>query len=520
MKKNIFISFLGMVFAPFLGVAQNGVDPDSYGYYYNANKFSRTEFGATARMMGIAGAQTALGGDISSVTKNPAGLGVYRSSDFSVSGGMMFNSSKSNFQVGDGDASITRNNKDNFNIPSIGVVLAAKDDSEGADWRSAGLAITYNRTANYNQRYSYEGLNQNNSFRDYLIDQYEFNSVQDVSFTGDKADDLLSMAYGTYLLNKNDATGVENDAVPFWTFSQGVPIIQEEEIEISGSQSQWDIGYGANYQDRLYIGASLGIVSLRHNVIRSYKETTTLNTEVNDLQWNQFENSRGLGVNVKFGTIYRASDAVRLGASLETPTYLRITEEYSSDLTVNYNNVSIIGTDETLVLPLVAEDETNQFISEYSVRTPLRINTGVSVFAGKKGFISADAEFVFHNRTRLSGDDFAFTADNKTIRNIYKTATNLRIGGEYRANDNFVVRGGYALYGNTMDKDITGVDDTKSFLTGGFGLKLGGQRFDVAVVHAVFDNTTSPYQLSSGGEPVITNSNTNLGITMSYGVRF
>lgn len=519
MKKNIILSFLGLALIPIGSIAQsNGVDPDALGYYYNANKFSQAQFGATARMNAIAGAQTALGGDISSVTKNPAGLGVYRSSDFSVSGGMLFNSSKSKY-TSPTSTSITKNNKDNYNIPSIGVVLAASDDSPGSDWKSAGLAITFNRVANYNQRFSYEGQNGTNSLRDYLVDQYESNSLDDVSFTNDKADDLLSMAYGTYLLNKNDATGAENDGVPFWTFSQGVPIIQEEEIEISGAKNQWDIGYGANYQDRLYVGASLGVVSLRHNVVRSYKEITTAETEINSVEFNQFENSRGLGINVKIGTIYKANDAVRFGLSLETPTYLRISEEYTSNINVDFNNVSIVGTDETIVLPTQANDETNNFLSEYNVRTPLRINSGVSVFAGKRGFISADAEFVFHSRARLSGDDFAFTADNKTIRNIYKTATNLRIGGEYVL-DNLRLRGGYAFYGSTMDTDITGFDDSRSFLTGGFGLKLAGQTFDVAVVRSVFDNATSPYQLSDGGEPVVKNTNSNLGITMTYGIRF
>lgn len=519
MKKGIVIGLMGMFCVPFLSSSQvTGADPSALGYYQNANKFSQSFFGGNARSMSIGGVQTALGGDISSASKNPAGLGVYRSSDFSVSAGMMFNSSKATYNSPT-ESTITKNNKDNFNIPSIGIVLANKDDYEGADWKSEGLAITYNRLANYNQRFSYEGINENNSFRDYLIDQYEFNSLDDVQFTNNKPNDLLSMAYSTYLLNKNDGSGFENDAVPFWTFSEGESVKQEEEVEVSGAYNQWDVGYGANYQDKLYLGASMGIVSLRHNVVRAFRETTVNETEVNSVEYNQFENTRGVGVNLKIGTIYRANKVVRLGVSVETPTYISLTEEYNSSMNVSYNNVNVIGTDTTISIPNSASDETSTFISDYNVRTPFKINSGIALMAGKKGFISADAELVFHNRTRLSGDNFTFSADNKSLRNIQKTAANIRIGGEYVI-DNVRLRGGYALYGSTYDKDITGIDDSKSFITGGIGLKLGEQYFDLAIVSSSFKNSTSPYVLRNAEQPVINNKNQNLSVVFTYGVRF
>ena len=519
MKKSVLIGFMGMFCVPFLSFSQvSGADPGALGYYQNANKFSQSFFGGNARSMSIGGVQTALGGDINSASKNPAGLGVYRTSDFSVSAGMMFNSSKANYNSPT-ESTITKNNKDNFNIPSIGIVLATADDYEGAEWKSEGLAITYNRLANYNQRFSYEGTNESNSFRDYLVDMYQFNSLDDVKYTNDKPNDLFSMAYSTYLLNKNDGTGAENDAVPFWAFSENQPIFQEEEVEVSGAYNQWDVGYGANYKDKLYLGASMGIVSLRHNVTRSYKETTINETEVNSIEYNQFEDTRGLGMNLKIGTIYRANKTVRLGLSVETPTYIRLTEEYNSSINASFNNVSVIGTDTVSYIPNTASDETNTFITEYNVRTPFRVNSGIAIMAGKKGFISADAELVFHNRTRLSGDNFTFSADNKTIRNIQKTAANIRIGGEYVI-DNVRLRGGYAFYGSTFDKDITGINDSKSFITGGIGLKLGEQYFDLAIVQSSFTNSTSPYVLSSSDQPVIQNKNQNLSVVFTYGVRF
>lgn len=518
MRKGILFGLMGMVCVPFLSLSQvTGADPGALGYYQNANKFSQSFFGGNARSMSIGGVQTALGGDITSAAKNPAGLGVYRSSDFSVSAGMLFNSSKSTY-TSPTEVSVSKNNKDNFNIPSIGIVLATKDDNESSDWKSEGLAITYNRLANYNQRFSYEGLNEDNSFRDYLVDTYGFYSIDDVKYTNDKPNDLLALSYETYLLNKTDVvTGEVNDSLDFYTLT-GVPSYQEGEVEVSGSYNQWDIGYGANYQDKLYLGSSIGIVSLRHNTVHSFQEKTEDGRELTSLQYSTFENTRGLGMNLKLGAIYRVNNSVRLGTSIETPTFIRLTQEEILKMEVNYGSVE--PGDELLGLPKsTTSSETAPFLTEYNIRTPFRLNSGIAIMAGKKGFVSADAEFVFHNRTRLSADNFAFSADNKTIRNIQKTATNIRIGGEYVI-DNVRLRGGYALYGSTYDKDITGIDDSKSFITGGIGLKLGEQYFDLAIVRSSFQNSTSPYVLSYTDEPVIENKNQNLSVVFTYGVRF
>ena len=47
----------------------------------DAYRYSQTELNGTARYLGMGGAFGALGGDISSMSSNPAGLGIYRSSE-------------------------------------------------------------------------------------------------------------------------------------------------------------------------------------------------------------------------------------------------------------------------------------------------------------------------------------------------------------------------------------------------------------------------------------------------------
>lgn len=518
MKKLTILGLIGIALS-FSTIQAQSIDDNALGYYEYANKFSQIGFGGSARMQAMAGAQTALGGDIGTLTKNPAGLGVYRKSDLSISGGLLFNSTNSAY-TSPTETTFTKNNKDNFNIPSFGVVFANSNDSEyGGDWKSEGIGVSFNRLNNFHNRFSYEGQNNENSFRDFLVDQYGHLSFNDVSTTDQSPDDLFSAAYYTFLLNQYDATGAENASVPFWTFSQGERIKQEEEITISGAQNQWDFGYGANYQDKLYLGASIGIMSLHHKITRSYKETLLDLREVDQIEYNTFEETNGTGFNFKIGTIYKANDIVRLAVSLETPTYYSLKEEFNSDLSAAFNNVLIEGTSDTVIVPNSNSESTTTLENKYNLRTPYRVNGGLALFAGKNGFITADLEYVFYNRARLSADGFNFTADNKTIRNIYKAAANIRIGGEYRV-DNFRLRGGYAYYGNSLEENVSSVGNARSYITGGIGLKLASYSFDVAVVYSNYESGFSPYTLSDGTQPTVITDNSNLGITFTYGVRF
>ncbi|MDA3853446.1 MAG: hypothetical protein PF444_04305, partial [Bacteroidales bacterium] len=49
---------------------------------FDALSFSREVSGGTARYMSMGGAFSALGGDFSTLSVNPAGIGIYRSNEF------------------------------------------------------------------------------------------------------------------------------------------------------------------------------------------------------------------------------------------------------------------------------------------------------------------------------------------------------------------------------------------------------------------------------------------------------
>ena len=113
---NKVVMLLAGVVCPFLLSAQ--MAPGAFGYYEDANRYSMTNPGGSARIQAIGGAQTALGGDVSSAYSNPAGLGFFNQSTFVGTPGMSFQSATSNFL-----GQSYRTDRSSFNINNLGVVI-------------------------------------------------------------------------------------------------------------------------------------------------------------------------------------------------------------------------------------------------------------------------------------------------------------------------------------------------------------------------------------------------------------
>ena len=114
MKKLVFISIILSLTLNF-AIAQ---DNSPYGYYLEAALFSQTTPGGTARIQGLGGSQIALGADMSSIFSNPAGLGLFNKSVFSISPSYTFNNTKTDYQ-----GQTREMDNSNFAIDNIGVVF-------------------------------------------------------------------------------------------------------------------------------------------------------------------------------------------------------------------------------------------------------------------------------------------------------------------------------------------------------------------------------------------------------------
>lgn len=486
--------------------------------------FSRIKPGGSSRIQAMGGAQISLGGDYSSAYSNPAGLGMYNRSEFGFTTGYQTTNSNSSFLDNTNSES-----KSNFHVPGFGLVFQnSKNQNRGI--LSGAFAISFNRTNNFNQQFSYEGTNNKNSIIDYFIEDATGLLADEFLTGGDYFNTPTGLAYNNYLIE--DSTFLDPGASPYeylsvlGTYPSNPNDIrtvhQQEQVTTSGAQNQWSFSYGANVSDKLFIGAGIGITTLRYEVTKSYRESDFY-FELDPgflplwhLQLDEELSISGTGLNATLGLIYRPIDMVQVGISYATPTVHQITDIYFASLSTQWNNFDYFGDGDLL---RDVSEETEDIISEYALRTPARLNFGASVFIDKYGFISADAEIVnyagAHYSSGISG--ISFESDNQNINELYQRTVNYRMGGEFRLNA-FRARVGYSLMPDPFKSEQNDISRSITSLTGGIGYR--GKKFyaDFTLVFTEGSNSYRPYRVNSVDSPLVTLDNrTTLGmITLGF----
>lgn len=483
--------------------AQNEVD---------ALRYSQTQFGGSARTLGIGGANTAVGADIGNISSNPAGLGLFQQSEVNLTLGYGADNTSSTYN---NTGASTDDSRSSLHVGGFGIVFANRrpDNDNSTDWRAGTFAIGMSRISDFNSNFRYTGsANDQQSLFQRLREPQVSNQDIDNQFQNGYTN-LDGLAYGAYLTNLNN-TGVE-------TINRNGPVQQQESVLSSGGQSQYSFAYGASYRDKFYVGGALGVVNTRFDQTREYVETSA-DAAVGLNLYDRLQ-TRGTGFNLRIGGIYRATDILRVGASVQTPTWSRLTDTYSSQLNTTFSpplqlqdnngNVTSIPTG-------AAATQTNNYT--YSVTTPFRANGGVAVLLSKYGFLSGDLEYVNYGQARLnsnsaSGDNYSFANENQAVRDSYQSTVNLRLGAEARLAI-FRARLGFARYGDPYKTND--FDRTQNYFTGGLGLRQNNFYLDLAGVYNTSSRFYSPYTLASGAQPVINTSANRFTTSVTVGVSF
>lgn len=481
-------------------------------------RFSLYQPYGSTRIQSLGGAQTALGGDMSNAAGNPAGLGFYNRSEFSFTPAISVIGAKSNFL---GEA--TKDLHGNLNFNNIGFVFSkAKDAIVPGKWRGGSFALTYTTTNNFNNRFKYSGTNVNSSLANSFAERATGSNVYYEDLLDEQIDgeylNYESLALATYLIDV-DGNAEDNN---YFTFINGEEVRQTETVTTSGSGRQINLAYGGNYNDRIYFGASVGIPSFRYTEEKVYKETVlTDNDQVDDIEsftLNQNITSRGTGINLNLGLLFRPFDILRLGVSVQTPTYYYVRTTDEADLYVDFNESFIYDTtylgDQNAVLA--------PYENEYSFTTPWKVSGGLALFFNKNGFITADVDYIPYNTIQANSvnSDLSVTQVNRDIRSNNTAAYNIRVGAEYRFSI-FRIRGGYANYGSALSRP-DGFDnnpDPTHFVSAGLGLRYENMALDFGIVNTFnrkFGYT--PYYLDDYSEPTasVKTSRTKGIFTLSF----
>jgi hypothetical protein len=465
-------------------------------YSQDALRFSTGEPGTTSRIKAIGGAGTAIGGDLSSISGNPAGLGFFTRSEFSFTPEFDGSSVKSTY-LGQGNNA----SKNNVNLNNIAAVFYSKlNTPRGTDktkgWLSLNFGIAYDRTNNYYENVTYGGKNTTSSIADYYANDANANMASDGS--------LPSGTLGAWAQNQRLIDYYNGQYAAYTALGAN----QLSTAIRSGGESELSLSMGANYSNKLYLGFGIGITNLRYTTTNNFMEDGSVQVGLNDYRdytnvYHQEQDTKGTGFNARFGFIYKPVEAVRFGASITTPTWYTIDDNYDEGM-----STSVAGFNRASNAP----DAPYEFT--YNLTTPLRIAGGMAVFFKQYGFISGDVEYLDYSSARLGGD-YDASYDNTDIRTLYKSAVNAHIGAEARVTPNFFLRGGYGMQGNPMVNNGGQINT----VSGGLGYRNSEFYIDATYSHINGSQTVFPYELDSDSPAALLNK-TNNNVYLTIGFRF
>lgn len=397
-------------------------------YVEDALRYSQNFPSLTARSMAMGNAFTSLGGDFASSFINPAGLGLYRKSEFQFSPGMGYNSSGSDYAAQSGSDNIFQ--YINSSVGYTGTYNFNKDKG----LVSASLAAGYNRLNNFYNNSIIQGTNPSSSFSDYFV-EYASNNF----LLPDELNPFYErLAYDAWVIDTMGTLDQYKSLVP-------VPIDQRKSIQTRGGTGEWSFGFGLNFSNVLYVGTGIGITQLNKEQVSVFSEYNRDNYwAFRSFSFTEELDVRGTGVNFKVGLMARLSKSIRLGATFHSPTFYGLEEVYYNTMYSEYDDSSFF------IRPTNTQgDLLEAGVYRYHLNTPLKLAGGISYQLGKTGILTGDVEYIPYNAMKTSTDDDFNTLDdnalfdgvNNDIDNMYRPVLNVRLGSEFRFG-NFSLRAG------------------------------------------------------------------------------
>ncbi len=475
--KKYFVVFTMTLLVPFLSKAQDLAD---------ALRYSNFQVQGTARAAGMGNAFGALGGDFTSISINPAGLGVYRSGELTFTPSFDQTKVEANYL-----GSTMDDSKYNFGFNNISYVttINTRNRSE-AGLISVNIGLGYNRLKSFNSTSLAGGSNANSSFLDYVASYANVEAFKPGNSSNTLESDYYEqLAWDTDLLLKDD------DGV-YWHDIEGADYGQSQEKSISrhGSIDEYSLSIGLNFNHKFYAGASVGINDIYYKESSQLEEWDANNNipYFNNMTFNQYYRTTGTGYNVKLGVIFKPTNEIRLGASLHTPTFYNL--HYTFDTEMNSSLTYDDGSQSFNAYP----DRILEY--DYDLETPLQATVSGAFVIAKKGLLSVDYEYVDYGSTRFrrGGDGENFTTENQDIADVYRSVGNLRVGGEYRLTNTVSLRAGYEYYPSAYKSEAFGVaqpnsDADMNIYSAGLGYRRGNFFIDLAYRYSDVTNYDSLY---------------------------
>jgi hypothetical protein len=493
----------------------------------DALRMSWTTPSGTARTQAIGGAGASLGGDMTANFINPAGIAFYKTSEVVLSPGFNFFTNNSNFRD-----TKTSQKGNNFFIGTTGVVFGIPDRKPN---KSTTFSIAINRAADFNNNISYNGLNDQSSFSEsYAAEIASSGLTLDEALNSNSISFPARMALYTFLVDTLTTAefGTEVVGTPLrYSTERDTAFLlnQSHQISTSGGVTEVAVSFAGSSNDKFYWGGSLGIPILNYESNSTLTETDESGNNRNYFKTATLRErytSKGVGLNLKLGMIFKPVDDLRLGVAIHTPTLYGLTDTYDASMETDLENYN---TPSSVDVSTLNEGRIPDY--KYDLTSPWRFMlSGSYVFGGvqdvkqQKGFITADLEYVTYSTNRFktgaessANDQEYYNSINSVMKEFYRGALNAKIGGELKFNT-IMARAGFAYYGNPYkDKAL---DGNKMYISGGLGYRDKGFFVDLAYVYRITNDVNFPYRLPDKPNTFAEVKGTGSNVVMTVGMKF
>lgn len=441
----------------------------------DALRYSYLNTNGSARSVGVAGSMSAIGGDFGALSSNIAGLAGYKFSEIAFSPSIYFNQTSSRLLTNN---SLT-DNKYGGGLDHLGLVIV-RNGYEGSKWRQVNYAIGFNKLADFNKNFYYEGASTGS-----ITDHWREQALHKIPDDLDNFGSGLAYEAGA-IYDSNGDNVYESD----FSTLPNIPVTKSQTVNYRGSLNELTFGLAGNYKDKIMLGVAVGVPMLSYFEDKSYQETdpSNLNPVFIKLGYTEYLKTKGNGVNLKFGAIFKLHNLFRLGVSFQTPTLFEQNDTYETSVNYNYldnGNVTIY-------------DKKSPQLGQYTYNliTPARAGLSFGSVLGRAGFVAASVEYVnyggssfdFVNANGNNSDIEYQNQLNADIKKQYQGTLNYNLGGEIAIAD-IRLRGGVKLLGSPYAND----NDLTKIFSAGVGYRTGRFFIDFGLQHTRYDDGYLPY---------------------------
>ncbi len=517
MKKLLYVSFALALSLPVM--AQET--------YENAN-IATKDLNGTARYVGMGGAMDALGADLSTMSSNPAGIGLFRRSTIAATAGFMSQQDAKKFDFG---------NTSHVTFDQIGFVYSSP--SGKSSYINIGFNYHKSRDFNYILKAS-NGLNGASQNKLSYLKQadelfYPEGTLDDANVNGydSHGNDASTFSQVDYLYYNGLLTReIEEGGKTVLDFNPYDATAFNMDRASKGYIGEYDFNFSGNINDRVYLGVTFGVYDVHYKGYSEYTESLSGgNVTLADER-----TITGSGFDVKAGIIVRPieNSPFRIGLSVSSPTFYDLTTENVSRL----DNGSPYGEYDG-----VHSSEAYDF----KFNTPWKFGLSLGHTVGNYLALGASYEYADYSSIDsriIDGDGYDWWTDsyyessssdkemNDATSYSLKGVSTIKLGAEYKPVPELAIRLGYnyvsPMYNENGYKDgsvwspgtwyssTTDYTNWKSTnrITCGVGYQIDKFNIDLAYQYSAQNGDFYPFMEYSGSSKSFVNSVT--GETMSY----